>query len=186
MEKKPGIMEILRLLKGKKGLDTVIIIVIIAAIAFIYFTSFIGSAGTEEPVPAATPEQAQTIDVEERLARVLSSIQGAGQVEVMVTCESGAEKVPAVNTQTQTDKEEQNQNGGQSTTKSENTSSELVTVQNDGNSEAVVLREDEPIVRGVVVIAQGAGDVAVRMQLSQAVCTVLDVDQSQVEVFVMK
>lgn len=186
MEKKPGIMELIRSLKGKKGLDTVIIVVIIAAIAFIYFTSFMGPAQTEEPAPTATPVQAQTQDVEQRLALVLSSIQGAGKVEVMVTYESGAQMVPAMNTETQTDTQEQNQNGTQSTTKSENTSNELVTVQNDGNSQAVVLREDEPKVRGVVVIAQGAGDIAVRMQLSQAVCTVLDVDQTQVEVFVMK
>ena len=187
MENKKGIMEMLRSLKGKKGLDTVIIIVIIAAIAFIYFTSFVGQSDTEETVPKATPNrQAESADVEQRLARVLSSIQGAGQVDVMVTYESGSQKVPAMNMQTQTDTEEQSQNGSQSTTKSENSSSELVTVQSDGNSEAVVLREDEPKARGVVVIAQGAGDVTVRMQLAQAVCTVLDVDQSQVEVFVMK
>ncbi len=49
-----------------------------------------------------------------------------------------------------------------------------------------MLREDQPKVRGVVVIAKGAGDISVRMQLAQAVCTVLDVDPSQVEVFVMK
>ena len=188
MEKKLGILDKARSLKGKKGLDTIIVIVIIAAIAFIYFSSYGAPAETGQAVPSdSTTAQTQTVDIEQRLSGVLSSIQGAGKVELMVTYESGSELVPAVNTQTQTDVEEQDdQNGGQSTTKSENISSELVTVQNDGNSEAVVLREDEPKVRGVVVIAQGAGDVTVRMQLAQAVCTVLDVDQSSVEVFVMK
>ncbi|MGI5908340.1 MAG: hypothetical protein ACOX8O_06885 [Christensenellales bacterium] len=186
MEKKQGIMKLLRSLKGKKGLDTVIIIVIIAAIAFIYFTSFAPPAGSGEPSPAPTPQQAQAAGIEQRLARVLSSISGAGEVEVMVTYESGSQLVPAMNTKTQTDTQEQNQSGNQSTTKSETTSNELVTVQKEGSSEAVVLREDQPKVRGVVVIAKGAGDISVRMQLAQAVCTVLDVDPSQVEVFVMK
>ena len=187
MEKKQSILEKVRSLKGKKGLDTIIIIIIIAAIAFIYFSSYVAPGGTEEPEPSdPITAQPETADVEQRLSEVLSSIQGAGKVEVMVTYESGTELVPAVNTQTQTDVEEQDNQNGNQTTKSENTSSELVTVQNDGNSEAVVLREDEPTVRGVVVIAQGANDVTVRMQLAQAVCTVLDVDQSNVEVFVMK
>lgn len=187
MEKKLGILEKVRALKGKKGLDTVIVIVIIAAIAFIYFSSYSAPSGSGEEKPSDTAAQMQTVDLEKRLADVLSSIQGAGKVEVMVTYETGTQLVPAVNTQTETQIDEQDdQNGNQNTTKSENTSSELVTVENNGNSEAVVLREDEPKVRGVVVIAQGAGDITVRMQLAQAVCTVLDVDQNSVEVFVME
>ncbi|MFZ5975843.1 MAG: stage III sporulation protein AG [Bacillota bacterium] len=187
MEKKQGILEKVLALKGKKGLDTIIVIVIIAAIAFIYFTSFSTPSDSKEPAPSASAAKTQTADLEKRLAEVLSSIQGAGRVEVMVTYESGAQIVPAVNTKTQTDVEEKDdQNGNQTTSKSENTTSELVTVQNNGSSEAVVLREDQPQVRGVVVIAQGAGDVNVRMQLAQAVCTVLNVDQSSVDVFIMK
>lgn len=188
MDKKPGILEKVKALKGKKGADTVIIIVIIAAIGFIYFSSYGTTGGSEEAEPTPTAKQSvQTADTEKRLAEVLSSIQGAGKVDVMITYESGTELVPAVNTETQTDTQDQeSENGTESTTKSENTSSELVTVQNNGNSEAVVLRENEPKVRGVVVIAEGANDITVRMQLAQAVCTVLDVDQNSVDVFVMK
>lgn len=36
---------------------------------------------------------------------------------------------------------------------------------------------------GVVVVAQGADDIAVRLRLSRAVCTLLGVDAEQVEVF---
>jgi len=187
MENKQGILDKIRALKGKKGLDTILIIVVIAAIALIYFTSYSAPAGEQEKeaaaeanAPAATPGT----DLEEKLEKALSSIRGAGAVRVLITYESSAELVPAMNTETQTNEETGSDDG--STTSSQTTRSEMATVQNDGDSEAVVLRENEPMVRGVVVVAQGASDVAVRMQLAQAVCTVLDIEQSKVEVFEME
>ena len=72
---------------------------------------------------------------EARLARVLSAMEGAGQVEVAVFYDASAEAaVPC----------------------------------------------------GVVVVADGAQDVAVRLQLSRAVETLLGVDASQVDVFKRK
>ena len=175
-------------LKGKKGLDTLLVVVVIAAIAFIYITSYGGSSNqNEKTVDTVAPAATQSVDdgdLEPKLESALSSIRGAGTVKVLVTYESGSELVPAMNTQTQTDDEQKGDSG--SATSSENTKSELATIQKNGDSAAVVLREDAPKVRGVVVIAQGAGDVSVRMQLAQAVCTVLSIEQSKVEVFEMQ
>lgn len=48
---------------------------------------------------------------------------------------------------------------------------------------AVFYREESAVPCGAVVVAQGADDVGVRLQLSRAVCTLLGLEASQVEVF---
>ena len=60
-----------------------------------------------------------------------------------------------------------------------------VTVYQNGENEAVVLMERQPTVRGVIVVAQGAADISVRMKLQSAVQAVLGVEASRVEVLEM-
>ncbi len=187
MEKDNNFFAKLSFLKGKKGMDFILVIIIILAIIFIYFTTYASpsSSNEAEETPVDVSQvSSDTTDTEVRLSQVLSSIKGAGEVEVMITYESGAELVPAMNTQTDSTSQSQEDNG--TTTDTQSTKSEMVTVESNGDSKALVVREDEPLVRGVVVIAQGAGEVSVRMELSQAVCTVLNIDQNKVEVFEMK
>ncbi len=45
--------------------------------------------------------------------------------------------------------------------------------------------ERQPTVRGVIVVAQGAADISVRMKLQSAVQAVLGVEASRVEVLEM-
>ncbi len=47
------------------------------------------------------------------------------------------------------------------------------------------MREDQPKVRGVIVVAQGAGDIGVRMNLLNAVKTLLNVEADKVEILKM-
>ena len=49
----------------------------------------------------------------------------------------------------------------------------------------MIIREDQPEVRGVIVVAQGAGDIGVRMDLLHAVTTLLGVDADKVEILKM-
>ena len=51
--------------------------------------------------------------------------------------------------------------------------------------EAIVLKELLPKVCGVVVVAEGARDVTVNMDIVSAVSTVLGIKQSNVQVFEM-
>ena len=135
------------------------------------------AAKTDETKAAQT--EVNPSDEEARLAQVLSCIDGAGQVQVMITYESSAEIVPAyvnsVNTSSQ------DSQGGLS--QSSNTRTELAATSQDG---ALVLKELAPAIRGVVIIAQGADDFGVKMDLLQATVTVLQIEESQVNVFAMR
>lgn len=121
-------------------------------------------------------------ETEERLKSVLSCIRGAGKVEVMITYDTGAQIVPAMSTDTQTGITQ----SAESVTENRTESSRPVTVSQGGGNEAIVLTEKQPIVRGVIVIAEGAADIAVRINLQNAVRTVLGIELSCIEVFEMK
>lgn len=121
-------------------------------------------------------------ETEERLKSVLSCIRGAGKVEVMITYDTGAQIVPAMSTDTQTGITQ----SAESVTENRTESSRPVTVSQGGGNEALVLTEKQPIVRGVIVIAEGAADIAVRINLQNAVRTVLGIELSCIEVFEMK
>ena len=79
---------------------------------------------------AEPPATTAATDEESRLARVLSAMDGAGNVEV-----------------------------------------------------AVFYQEEAALPCGAVIVAQGADDVTVRLQLTRAACTLLGLEAEQVEVF---
>ena len=49
-----------------------------------------------------------------------------------------------------------------------------------------MLTEVQPLVRGVIVVAEGAEDIAVKLNLQYAVKTVLGIDDDCIEVFEME
>ena len=64
-------------------------------------------------------------------------------------------------------------------TSSETTSekSDIATVQEMEPARALIVKENQPEVRGVIVVAQGAEDISVRTNLLNAVSTLLNVRQ---------
>lgn len=122
-------------------------------------------------------------DIEQRLKEVLSCIRGAGKVEVMITYDTSREIVPAMTTSVNSTGSETSDGGKSSSSQQSTESTQPATVSgSDGNS-PIVLKEIEPIVRGVIVVAEGAADVSVRMDLQRAVRAVLDIPLSRIEVF---
>ena len=120
-------------------------------------------------------------EVESRLEKALSKIRGAGRVEVMITYATGPEIVPAMNTDTQ-ENSTQNSSG---TTESLSESTKPATVSQSGGNEPIVLTERQPTIRGVIVIAEGAADISVQMDLQRAAKTVLGVPLDCIEIFEM-
>jgi len=133
----------------------------------------------------ASKEKGST-DREKRLKDVLSVIQGAGQVDVMITYKTGKEVVPAMNTvESSTETEEKDSNGGVRRTTQTDVNTQPVSMDSPDGSQPLISRENEPEVQGVIVVAEGAEDIQVRIGLQQAVQTLLGIQSDQVEVFVM-
>lgn len=129
-----------------------------------------------------------TASMDERLEKILSQITGVGEVDVMITYETSTEVVPASNVtkSLQTTKESDSQ-GGTRTTTQENITEQIVTVSgNDYKNTPVVIKEIKPIVRGVIVVAEGAGDPQVKNALIDAVTTIFQIKSHKVKVYEKK
>jgi len=184
--KKQGIFMRFVKLDFKKRLQYLAILLIAVVILAIYFASS-GNQEMKAPVNKdASVVKTSASSIEEKLQETLSGIEGAGCVQVMITYESSAEIVPAISVDTQTSTTTDEGEGGSSTTKSETTQSEVVTVNGGDGQSALVLKENCPPVKGVIVVAEGADDIGVKLNLLSAVETILKVSPDQVDVYKMK
>lgn len=158
---------------------------IVFVVILLYAASLAPSREQDEAteVREATSADITEADMEKKLAAVLSSIRGAGRVEVMITYETGAEMVPAMSTKVDSNSAETNDGEKSSLTVQTNEVREPATVGGGAGNEPIVLLERQPVVRGVIVVAQGAADIRVKLDLQRAVQAVLDIPLTSIEVF---
>lgn len=120
--------------------------------------------------------------LEEKLACILSEINGVGKVNVMITLGDTTEKIPATNiTRNQETSNEEDGEGGVREVKREDYTSQIMTKGSEGS--LIVLKEIKPEVNGVIIVAEGAENLETREKLYQAVKTVLGISGNKVEVY---
>lgn len=164
-----------------------LLLVIGVAILGIVFTFMpFGGNGKKTSVVQTVKENTGTTsksyerDLECRLTEILKQMAGVGEVEVMITVYSNEEKILAEDvTQSSQNTTEQDQAGGTRTSQSTNTNNEVV-MQN-GNMPYVV-KENKPDIKGVLILAEGAGDSNVKSELVDAVSKLLEVPVHKVSV----
>lgn len=166
-------------LENNKKIKWVIYVLLIFAVLVIFISS-IGSSVRVSGQPDSTSKpaendelQAYTEKLESRLESILAGMSGVGRVRVMITFDGTEETVLA--------SDEQSSENESGTSKSKRPS----MLSTSSGEEAIVLKELLPKVCGVVVVAEGARDVAVNMDIVSAVSTVLGIKQSNVQVFEM-
>lgn len=168
--KLPDAAQKLKELSAGKKIKYLAIVLIIAVILGIYFST-LTPGQTQEP---DAWEQADD-SLELRLEQALSQMSGVGEVSVVINYDSTAERVPVLTTDTQSSTSIENEKSSESSTQR----TEVATVQGEG---ALIVKENQPEVRGVIVVAEGAQDIGIRMNILSAVTTLLNVHASQVEI----
>ncbi len=177
-------------IKKIKNYEIIVTILIMAVIISIYISSLKSPYKLEDDETIYNinnEEDNQNYSTqEERLEQKLSAIKGAGKVEVMITYVSSKEIVTAMNTtQSNSTTEEQDSGGGIRKIIQNDINNQAVTMNGSDGTSPLIIKEVEPEVKGVIVIAEGAYDINVKLELLKAVQTALGVSPSQVEVFVM-
>ena len=125
--------------------------------------------------------------LEEKLQDILSLIDGAGKVNVLISYSNGIEQVPMYDVkQNTTTVQESDTSGG--VRKTEEISNEQNIIFNEnGNVRTPVIKQTiNPKVVGVLVIADGANNLNVKENLIKAVEATLDVSAHRVQVFARK
>lgn len=110
-------------------------------------------------------------DIQREMEEVVGKIGGVGRVRLMLTEESGAERILAENRATSRRGEEYSG------------SAEIVLADTGGRDEAVVTRTLCPTYRGALVVCEGGDRAAVRLAVTRAVSalTGLTADRIAVE-----
>lgn len=192
-------MEIFKKLKAvvegqdrKKLIENTVIVIIVGVIIIIAGSTLFKVKGTDasqkETVPKAIVSGNLAVsgesEDESRLKVLLSQMKGVGNVDVMITYTTSSENVPAYDTKkNQSGTQEKDSGGGTRNISQEEYDSTLAYEDSsDGGKKPVILKEIEPEVKGVLVVADGADNAEVREKICSSVMVVLDVPAHKVQV----
>ncbi len=141
-----------------------------------------GPAPAPEVRPPGGEEELTRLEreTEERLAGVLSAVAGAGRVRVSVALAGTPERRYASDRVRQRTVTRESEQGGRGRTSEQVEESERVVQA--GSAGPALAGTRRPEVMGVLVVAPGAGDPAVRLRLAEAVEAALDVPLARVVV----
>ena len=144
-------------------------------------------AGEQMPEEDYEPYRSQTEELEEKLERALSRVEGVGKVEVVLSLESANQKV--VEKDVPASRSSQESSGAQESSSASSVTTEESTVyqtDSDGSETPYVVRENYPEIRGVLVVAQGGGDPVAVQQIQEAVMALFRVEAHKIKVMKMK
>ena len=136
--------------------------------------------GTQAVTAGSTEEYA--VYLEEKLKKMLESIRGVGEVEVMITLESSEERIVEKDmTAERSQTEEQDSAGGTRTVSSSNTGYQTV-YQEGSQGSPFVVKTLTPKVEGVLVVAEGAGKGNMTGEITQIAQALFGVEAHKVKV----
>ena len=182
----------------RKLIENSVIVIIIGIIIIIAGSTFFSGKGEPE-AGASLPQGSETTetaaaaasgagDMEAKLKNILSQVEGAGKVEVMITYSAGKENIPAYDTQKSENSTDEKDSGGGTRKITQSSSDSAVVFKSGANGEKtpLILKEIEPVVKGVLIVADGAASPQVCDRINKAVQVLLDIPVHRIQVIERK
>lgn len=149
----------------------VLLVAVAGMVLLLWPSGGAGGGDDVEPGTALAGEETFSVEeLEERLADTLSRIQGAGSTTVLLTVDSGMERVLAEDVS-------QSQSEGESSW-----DSQTVVISGDNGEEAVLLAQYYPSFRGALVVCAGGDDPQVQLQITRAVSALTGLGSDRITV----
>ncbi|MDQ2085305.1 stage III sporulation protein AG [Herbivorax sp. ANBcel31] len=184
---------------NKKLGENLVILIIIGVIIIIAGGSFFGGDKKENTkIEKVELEEVETSGIVEssdekeelelKMEEILSQIEGAGKVRVLITYESGKELVPFTDIKKNDDNVDEVDSAGGTRTSEQSSFESSVVYEEEGGGvkNPFIVKEVYPVVKGVVVVADGGADLTVRESLLKAVQVLLDVPVHRIQVYERK
>ncbi len=161
------------LMKDKKIL--ILVVLALLAIIFLVVSEFRENDEKKTEIDGSESTEEYIERIEEKLTRLISSVEGAGETVVMITLDTGEENVYA--REIKTDEES---DGDKASNKYEY---EYIVIKNGTSSEGgMLLKVIEPDIRGVAIVCDGGDNAAVRENIINTVSAVLDIKTNKISV----
>ncbi len=127
-------------------------------------------------------------DLEDQLKTLLMKVEGIGTVEVMITLK-GSKEVVVLKDRPYTKEsvnEVDGEGGSRNSNKTEQSDTTVMVEGSDGVKRPYALKEIEPEVEGILVIAQGGDKAVIQSEIIEAVQVLFGVPPHKVKVMKMK
>ena len=129
---------------------------------------------TKEAKSNSIPNTEDSAEITDELVQILSQIDGVGKVDVMITESEGTQ------THYQTD-EDLDESEGEKRIRYD-----TVIVSRDGDDMGLVRSVTPPVYLGAIVVCQGGGNPAVRLDVTNAVAAVTGISTDRIKILKMK
>lgn len=162
--------------QGKKMLAALgrykyVLLVMVVGVLFLLIPSGGDKTPNSEEASAVSEEDFSVEALEEKLEHTLSEIDGAGQVQVMLTVQSGMKRVLA-----QDGSLEQEDKAVRRETQT------VVVSTGSGEQGTVLVQQIYPKFQGALVVAKGGGDPAIQLKLTEAVAALTGLGTDKISI----
>jgi stage III sporulation protein AG len=172
---------------SKKLIENLVIFLILVIIVMIVMNTMFfenKSNNTESYQVAKTIETSKIDGLETKLKYILSKIDGAGNVEVMISYFSGEEEVPMFNiSEGTTVTNEKDTNGGERKIEQKDYEKTIVFKEEGSSKLPIIQKNIMPEVTGVIVVADGAKNITVKDNLIKAIEATVNIPSHRIQVF---
>ena len=126
--------------------------------------------------------------LEERLESLLASMEGVGNVKVMVTLDSSREQVleKDIPSTMDTTKETDSTGGSRDVINSRQEETTVYVTDSAGNKTPYVSKIREPSIEGVTVVAQGGGNAVIQKNITEVIQALFGIEAHKIKVVKMK
>lgn len=126
--------------------------------------------------------------MENKLEQAISVMEGAGKVKVMITVSASKELVvekdmPVTRSNTV---ENDSEGGSRNVNEYGSTEETVYSKESDGSACPYVVKTLQPVVEGVVVVAQGGDRQEVRKNITEAIVALFDIEPHKIKIVKMK
>ena len=183
---------------NKKKVENILVFVVILIVTIVAI-NYIWNGEEKQKESNTVPEAEERNDVtqvaaevkaddnEQKLANILSNIQGVGKVKVMLTYSETSTYVPVYNENSkESNTTETDSSGGSRTISETDTQKEIIYKEDgSGSKEPVTQSIISPKIEGAIITAEGADNAEVKTNIIQAVEAATGLATHKIQVFKM-
>ena len=126
-------------------------------------------------------------ELETKLEKILSKIQGVGEVQVCINYQESAEVVAMYNENSKTSStEETDTSGGTRKIEETDTQKDIIYKEDNGEKTPITKKIVQPKIEGAIITAKGANNAETKTNIIQAVEAVTGLATHKIQVFEMK